>query len=110
MEKHTREAILPPRTRPGGVSSRRGVTALAVLSLLFLYLHGTLSSLGHKKLSTVERVQQCAIDNLHKDLSFLDSAKPITADEFIDRRDRLAQALAASNIDAFVLEPGYTFQ
>lgn len=113
MEKQTRDAFIPPRTltRPGGVSSRRGVTALAVLSLLLLYFHSTFSSgLEQKKLSTVERVQKCAIDNLHQDLSFLDEAKPITAEEFIDRRDRLAQALAVSDIDAFVLEPGYTFQ
>lgn len=112
MEKQTPETIVPPRTRrPGGVSSRRGVAVLAALSLLLLYLHGTLSGLQHgRKLSTVERVQKCAIDNLHEDLSFLDAAEPITAEEFIDRRDRLAQALAASDVDAFVLEPGYTFQ
>ncbi|KAF3767245.1 Creatinase/aminopeptidase [Cryphonectria parasitica EP155] len=60
--------------------------------------------------SAVERVQNCAIKNLHQDLSFLDAARPITAPEFIERRDRLAQALAASGVDAFVLEPGYTFQ
>lgn len=89
-------------------------TVLAVLSLLFLSLRqheGNNASLGkHKNLSVVDKVQKCAIDNLHKDLSFLDSAKPITAEEFVDRRDRLARALAESNIDAFVLEPGYTFQ
>ena len=60
--------------------------------------------------SDVERAQQCAIDNLHKDLYFLEPAKPITSEEFILRRDRLAEALAASDVDAFVLEPGYTFQ
>ncbi|KAI1339420.1 Creatinase/aminopeptidase [Xylariaceae sp. FL0016] len=58
----------------------------------------------------VARVQQCAIDNLHADLSFLDSAVPIEAEEFLERRDRLARALVASDVDAFVLEPGYTFQ
>lgn len=58
----------------------------------------------------VEKVQQCAIDNLHADLSFLDAAVPIKAEEFLERRDRLAVALAAAGVDAFVLEPGYTFQ
>ncbi|KAK1596511.1 metallopeptidase family M24 [Colletotrichum navitas] len=57
-----------------------------------------------------DKAQECAIRNLHSDLSFLDSAVPINAEEFIARRDRLARALAASNVDAFVLEPGYTFQ
>lgn len=60
--------------------------------------------------SAFEKAQQCAIDNLHSDLSFLDQAKPIKAGEFVERRDRLAQALAVSGVDAFVLEPGYTFQ
>ncbi|KZL79164.1 metallopeptidase family m24 [Colletotrichum incanum] len=57
-----------------------------------------------------EKAQECAIRNLHSDLSFLDPAVPIAADEFLERRDRLARALAASGVDAFVLEPGYTFQ
>ncbi|KAM5343882.1 hypothetical protein ACJ41O_012419 [Fusarium nematophilum] len=58
----------------------------------------------------VSEVQQCAIDNLRADLSFLDNAKPIESREFIERRDKLARALAANGVDAFVLEPGYTFQ
>lgn len=58
----------------------------------------------------VSKIQQCAISNLHQDLSFLDNAPPIEAAEFIHRRDRLAQALYDDGIDAFVLEPGYTFQ
>lgn len=57
-----------------------------------------------------QKAEQCTIDNLHADLSFLDPAVPISAEEFLERRDRLAQALVASNVDAFVLEPGYTFQ
>ncbi|PSS05191.1 metallopeptidase family M24 [Coniella lustricola] len=71
---------------------------------------GLQSEIQHVRRSKLDRVQRCANDGLHQDLSFLDAAKPITADEFIQRRDRLASALAASGIDAFVLEPGYTFQ
>lgn len=37
-------------------------------------------------------------------------ARPIEAQEFLDRRDNLARALHVSGVDAFVLEPGYTFQ
>ncbi|KAF5009748.1 hypothetical protein FDECE_4094 [Fusarium decemcellulare] len=58
----------------------------------------------------VDKVQQCAIDNLKADLSFLDNAKPIEAEEFLERRDKLARALHANGVNAFVLEPGYTFQ
>lgn len=99
----------PLRTRPS-ISSRRGVAALAVLLLLVLFLFDACPNLRREEPSTVDRVQKCAIDNLHHDLSFLDPAKPITSEEFIDRRDHLAQALAASGVDGFILEPGYTFQ
>ena len=60
--------------------------------------------------SQYDRVQKCSIANLHKDLYFLENATQITTQEFLDRRDNLAHALHASNVDAFVLEPGYTFQ
>jgi Xaa-Pro aminopeptidase len=60
--------------------------------------------------SKFERVKTCSVKNFQKDPYFLNNARPITAAEFIDRRDRLAQALYASGVDAFVLEPGYTFQ
>lgn len=43
-------------------------------------------------------------------MTFLETAKPIPACEFGERRDRLAQVLHKSGIDAFVVEPGYTFQ
>ncbi|KAH6894218.1 peptidase M24, structural domain-containing protein [Thelonectria olida] len=65
---------------------------------------------AHSHVIDVAKVQQCSIDNLRADLSFLDDAVPIGAQEFIHRRDRLAQALAVNGVDAFVLEPGYTFQ
>uniref|UniRef100_L2GII3 Xaa-pro dipeptidase n=1 Tax=Colletotrichum fructicola (strain Nara gc5) TaxID=1213859 RepID=L2GII3_COLFN len=81
-------------------------TALFLLAITFYK-----SSLSHVSQQTVfQKVQQCAIDNLKSDLSFLDSAVPISSDEFIERRDRLARALADTGVDAFVLEPGYTFQ
>ncbi|KAK2591163.1 hypothetical protein QQS21_011157 [Conoideocrella luteorostrata] len=67
-------------------------------------LHAAIPSIS------IERVQQCSIDNLHEDLSFLERARPIEASEFLDRRDKLAEALAGNGVDAFVLEPGYTFQ
>lgn len=35
---------------------------------------------------------------------------PIDTQEYLRRRDRLAQALSADKVDAFVVEPGYTFQ
>ncbi|GME47196.1 xaa-pro dipeptidase [Neofusicoccum parvum] len=76
--------------------------AIAVLYARLLYTR-------HSHAHTVSRVQKCAIRNLHANLSFLD-APPIASAEFIARRDNLARALHAEGVDAFALEPGYTFQ
>lgn len=40
----------------------------------------------------------------------MQNAKPIEPEEFFNRRNTLAKALHVSGVDAFVLEPGYTFQ
>ena len=61
-------------------------------------------------LTELERAKQCSIKSFRTDLSFLDNARPIEAEEFLQRRDKLANALVADGVDAFVLEPGYTFQ
>ncbi|RFU75545.1 metallopeptidase family m24 [Trichoderma arundinaceum] len=80
--------------------------------LLFKNAHNTPLSLCsfHNHRPDVAKVQQCSINNFKSDLSFLDNAQPIQAAEFLQRRERLAQALAFNKVDAFVLEPGYTFQ
>ncbi|KAL6890693.1 peptidase M24, structural domain-containing protein [Trichoderma evansii] len=86
-------------------------TTLFFLGAFLLYNNTSLLSLcGHSHRPNVAKVQKCSIDNFKSDLSFLDNAQPIQADEFLQRRDRLAQALARNKVDAFVLEPGYTFQ
>ena len=55
--------------------------------------------------------QDCSIRNLFTDtnLDFLSTAHPLPIPEFVSRRDRLAQALDADGLDAFLVEPGYTF-
>lgn len=104
------------RPAPGQLSHKHRVVTLASAMLAMIWLaclsvsEKPFQFLQRKPHSAFDKAQRCSIDNLHKDLSFLDQAKPITADEFVGRRDRLAQALAASELDAFVLEPGYTFQ
>lgn len=112
MEKQIQQAM-PSKQRPG-LSPRRAVTVagaiLAMLSVTCIQLRPRLPGYQSASSAVFDKVQECAIHNLHQDLSFLDQAKPIEAHEFIERRDRLAQALSDSNVDAFVLEPGYTFQ
>jgi hypothetical protein len=92
--------------------------AAAAAAAIYLFLPQFISILSagtcaHHSLShasKVAKVQQCAIDNLKADTWFLDNAVPIQAEEFIQRRDRLANALVIDGVDAFVVEPGYTFQ
>lgn len=66
---------------------------------------------GHEDSDRLENFQQCAIDNLlNTGLPFLENAYPITVDDYEERRQRLAEALVAEDVDAFVVEPGYTFK
>ncbi|KAJ3579007.1 hypothetical protein NPX13_g1558 [Xylaria arbuscula] len=88
-------------------SVRRSWLFIAVITVLLVW--HLRAQVGTNNPS-LQEVQKCAIDNAHADLSFLDSAKPIQTDEFLERRDRLARALVVADADAFVLEPGYTFQ
>ncbi|KAI1870283.1 uncharacterized protein JN550_005211 [Neoarthrinium moseri] len=98
-------APLPSRRSPRAPGIVVGLGFLAAIWLCFRTLF-TVSD----RTPNVAKVQQCSIENLHADLSFLDAARPISSDEFLQRRDRLAQALYTNKVDAFVLEPGYTFQ
>jgi Xaa-Pro aminopeptidase len=60
--------------------------------------------------SKLEQFRQCSVDKyLATGLEFLESAKPPTLEEYISRRNRLAEALVVNEIDAFVVEPGFTF-
>ncbi|UNI22738.1 hypothetical protein JDV02_008601 [Purpureocillium takamizusanense] len=88
------------------------VLIAAVIITALLVKTGSLGTvLGHRNpAKQLKNIQKCSIDTLHKDLSFLDNARPIQAAEFIQRRDRLARALDQNGVDAFVLEPGFTFQ
>lgn len=102
----------PQPRRPSTLSKVFITLAAGLLSTLFL-IHLHASCPHHQQLRKhidVEAVQQCSIDNLKSDLWFLDDAVPIEPEEFLERRDRLAKALAVNGVDAFVLEPGYTFQ
>ncbi|OTA99428.1 hypothetical protein M426DRAFT_325137 [Hypoxylon sp. CI-4A] len=111
MEEKVKRRTLPNVWLSSVLLSRRTI----VIAILFLINAGWLlqaSSISQRTRSEpdLNQIQKCAIKNLQADLSFLDGASPISSDEFLQRRDRLAQALVASKVDAFVVEPGYTFQ
>jgi Xaa-Pro aminopeptidase len=61
--------------------------------------------------STIDEFQSCSIKGfLSTGLKFLDTASELPIEEFEERRTRLAKALVADGIDAFIAEPGYTFK
>jgi Xaa-Pro aminopeptidase len=60
--------------------------------------------------SVTDDFLSCSIKNFEETgYPFLDGVHPITTDEFVARRQRLAQALISDGADAFAVEPGYTF-
>ncbi|KAI1138479.1 Prolidase/Aminopeptidase P-like protein [Hypoxylon sp. FL0543] len=105
MEEPSKLQALP-NLRHTSKSSRGG--RLLILGLLFFSV--VWIWLSRNAEPNLHQIQKCAIENLHADTSFLDKASPISKVEFLERRDRLAEALVTSDVDAFVLEPGYTFQ
>jgi hypothetical protein len=90
---------------------KRGFSSVYVLVALALLVTGYCYRRHHipRSLSSPD-LQQCAIDNLlGTGLPFM-NASPISLADFEERRNRLAQALVAEDVDAFVVEPGYTFK
>ncbi|KAL1391355.1 metallopeptidase family M24 [Phyllosticta capitalensis] len=83
-----------------------------IIAVLVAATYARLVYTQHSHSHTLSRVSQCTQRNLHANLSFLTPASPIPAGEFVERRDRLAAALATHHpsVAAYVLEPGYAFQ
>ena len=96
-------------TKSSGRGSTRCLKSLLSTMLLFLLTPFYLTHLQTQNHST-KTIARCTIDSLHRNLSFLDNSPPITTNEFISRRNRLALALHRLNISTFVFEPGYTFE
>lgn len=58
-----------------------------------------------------KRFQKCSTSTfLATGLPWLETASPISLLEFVQRRNNVAIALGADEIDAVIVEPGYTFQ
>ncbi|RDW59815.1 putative xaa-Pro dipeptidase [Coleophoma cylindrospora] len=98
-------------------SKIRHCLALAILSactcfvLITKYYDNWQEGLFGAAPQNLDQFQKCSIKNfLDTGLPFLDSASPLPVAEFVERRNQLAEALVADGIDAFLVEPGYTFQ
>ncbi|KAF2738620.1 peptidase M24 [Polyplosphaeria fusca] len=86
--------------------------ALAILTfIVFVEFWKQLgNSFSSKFLSKKSKFQKCSIDTyLATGLEFLKTAEQPPLEEYILRRNNLAKALVEDEIDAFVVEPGYTF-
>ncbi|KAE9379440.1 Creatinase/aminopeptidase [Stipitochalara longipes BDJ] len=69
------------------------------------------SSHIHSAPNLLTTFEACSINSfLSTGLLFLDFASPLPVSEFVTRRNNLAKALMWDGIDAFIVEPGYTFQ
>jgi hypothetical protein len=129
VEKSSTEALLPmlETQQPPGQQRQKPTRRLLLLavalscSLLFFSnaLFTCLRQTGHvssrlaqtkhglKGSSRLEDFRTCSIKNFEATgLPFLDGVQPICHDEFVSRRQRLAQALLSDGADAFVVEPG----
>ncbi|KAE8154882.1 Creatinase/aminopeptidase [Aspergillus avenaceus] len=91
-------------------STRLLLHTIIALLLLAIGYHSHRSS-SKTPTSKLEEFQKCSIQNFkNTNFYFLNTAIPITTADFEQRRDRLAEALVADGVDAFVVEPGYTFK
>ncbi|TGO10917.1 hypothetical protein BTUL_0122g00290 [Botrytis tulipae] len=100
-------------------SKRHAVAFTAFVILIFVvqllpnFVSWQLAPLmvGDIGLSRYEKFQRCSVNTfLETGLPWLETASPVVLSEFVQRRDNLAVALDSDGIDAFIVEPGYTFQ
>ncbi|KAH8704144.1 peptidase M24, structural domain-containing protein [Talaromyces proteolyticus] len=119
LEKYgSLELQSPRRSQGSGKYFLKKIEQAALLLLGFFSYHHfsyyLTNDAEHSPLqltSAFEQFQECSIQNFQDTgLYFLDSAIPIALDDYEERRNRLAQALIADAVDAFVIEPGYTFK
>lgn len=61
--------------------------------------------------NNVRSFEECSVSRfLATGLPFLKGVEAPLVEEYVDRRNRLARGLVQAGVDAFVVEPGYTFQ
>lgn len=127
LEKSSSEALLPVPDTPGPASKhtrtpRKYLLLIgAAISCFLIFfsnvLPACLQSTRHQDDHTIlhestsssrlEGFRTCSIKNFQAThFPFLDGVQPIARDEFVARRQRLAQALLSDGADAFAVEPG----
>ncbi|KAF2258662.1 Creatinase/aminopeptidase, partial [Lojkania enalia] len=91
-------------------SRRKTQFGILVTFTFLIWLWNYTKSFSNILLSKKARFQKCSIDNyLSTGLKFLETAERPPLEEYVLRRNNLAKALVVDGVDAFVVEPGYTF-
>ncbi|KAF2819145.1 Creatinase/aminopeptidase [Ophiobolus disseminans] len=103
--------IAPPRQQRAAISRTKSLFCACVGALLLLW--NILSVQNRPAIllrSKQARFRRCSIGKyLATGLPFLDIAKRPSLPEYELRRNSLAHALAVEGVDAFIVEPGFTF-
>lgn len=114
-EKLPAPSVSSPQSgcRRGRFRSVLRLFSVLAIGTLFWTIHAPNSSPFHSSSlirSPKQKFQKCSIDTfVATGLPFLNTASRPPLSEYVLRRDNLAKALATDHIDAFVVEPGYTF-
>ncbi|KAF1851118.1 Creatinase/aminopeptidase [Cucurbitaria berberidis CBS 394.84] len=92
------------------LSARRSL-CIFLCAVLFTWNLMSFQTYGSNILHTKkEHFRRCSINTyLATGLGFLETANRPTLEDYILRRNNLAKALLVEGVDAFVVEPGYTF-
>ena len=127
LEKSSSEALLPVLETPGPApkharTPRKYILLIgAAISCFLIFfsnvLPACLQSIRHQENHTIpydstsstrlNDFRACSVENFQAThFPFLDGVQPIARDEFVARRQLLAQALLSDGADAFAVEPG----
>lgn len=127
LEKSSSEALLPVLETPGPAPTHTRtprkyfLLIVAAISCFLVFFSNVLPAclqsirrqddhtILHKSTSSsrFDDFRTCSIENFQATrFPFLDGVQPIARDEFVARRQRLAQALLSDGAEAFAVEPG----
>ncbi|KAJ4402799.1 hypothetical protein N0V91_007020 [Didymella pomorum] len=109
-----KEPLLPqsrPIAKPRINIVARWVFCIAAVTFLLAWNHVAYNDhVALSQRSKKNAFKKCSVDKYRATgLKFFDNAERPPVEEYVLRRNNLAKALAIEKIDAFVVEPGYTF-
>ncbi|KAF2993818.1 hypothetical protein E8E13_001706 [Curvularia kusanoi] len=108
-----KETLLPYSTGRPHSKARSAARWMFCVAAVFLLMTWSYVAPNHQtafSISKKDKFKKCSINAYQATgLKFLDTAERPPVDEYVLRRNNLAKALAIEGVDAFAVEPGYTF-